>query len=163
MATTWDPWKALSERPHLIYGRMDIAAAAGGGLYWPVGKYVAVLIDPAADRVRTRCLLAHELIHDERDGGCCADYMPPTWDAVVMRIEGWIDDEVADRLVPPEDVWAFCERVSGLGMGVTPADVAAEFDVTEEVAERALSRLAVQLRQRGGPRCRSPVAAHDTS
>ena len=142
MLTTWDPWQALTERPHLIYARMDVAAEAGGALYWPVGDYVALLIDPAANRVQRRCLLAHELVHDEFDGGCDADFMPSTWDAVVMRVEGWVDDIVADRLVPPGQLRRFCERIGGLGMGVTPADVAAEFDVTEDVAARALCRLA---------------------
>jgi Zn-dependent peptidase ImmA (M78 family) len=134
----------LNERSHLIYERMELPAAAGGGLYWPVGRYAAILIDRRERRVRRRCLVAHELVHDERFGGCDAEYMPACWDAVVMREEGWVDDIVADRLVPARELRAFCERIADLGMGVTAADVAAEFDVTEEVAQRALARLTAR-------------------
>jgi hypothetical protein len=140
---TWDPWSSLAERSHLIYDRVPLPPAVGGAVYWPTGHSAVILIDLREGRVRRRCLLAHELVHDERLGGCGAEYMPASWDAVVMREEGWVNDIVADRLVPPAALLAFCERIAGVGMGVTAADVAAEFDVTPDVAERALWRLAV--------------------
>ncbi|MDQ1438580.1 MAG: IrrE N-terminal-like domain [Acidimicrobiaceae bacterium] len=149
MALTWDPWAALGARPHLVYGRADLPALLGGAVYWPLGRYVAVLIDRRERRVRRRCLLAHELVHDERLGGCDADFMPDSWDAVVSREEGWVNDIVADRLVPPAELQALCLRLADLEIGVTPADVAAEFDVTEEVAARALSRLPTSFAPAG--------------
>jgi hypothetical protein len=130
---TWDPKAALAERRHLVYSdRATLPPSLGGAVLWPLERYVAILIDRREGRVRRRCLLAHELVHDERKGGC---------DAVVMREEGWVNDIVADRLIPPERLRAFCESVADLLGGVTPADVAAEFDVTEELAARALRRL----------------------
>jgi hypothetical protein len=141
MKRRWDPWAALTARQHIVYRRKALPRSTGGALYWPVGAYVGIFIDPRAARVERRCLLAHELVHDERQGGCHADWMPPAWLAVVMRDEATVDNLVADRLVPPDELAAFCARVSDLGMGVTPTDVASEFDVTEEVAKRALARL----------------------
>ena len=135
---------ALSQRPHLVFSdRARLPASLGGAVYWPLrrGGYAAILIDRHERRVRRRCLLAHELVHDERRGGCDARFMPPSWKAVVRREEGWVDDVVADRLVPPEALWAFCERAADALGGVTAADVAAEFDVTEDLAARALRRL----------------------
>jgi hypothetical protein len=70
--------------------------------------------------------------------------MPVAWDAVVAREEGWVDDIVADRLVPPAELRVLCRRVAELGSGVSAVDVAAEFDVTEQVATRALRRLAAR-------------------
>jgi hypothetical protein len=141
MKGRWDPWAALTKRRHLIYERATLPRTTGGALYWPVGRYAGIFIDPRVGRVERRCLLAHELVHDERLGGCYAEEMPQSWHAVVMRDEATVDNVVADRLVPPDELARFCTRVSGLGMGVTPTDVALEFDVTEEVAGRALRRL----------------------
>jgi hypothetical protein len=87
-------------------------------------------------------LLAHELVHDERWGGCDLPGMPSCWQAVVAREERWVNAIVADRLVPADDLAEFCARVADLGIGVTARDVALEFDVTDEVATRALTRLA---------------------
>lgn len=112
-------------------------------MYWPVGDYALIMIDPSEGRVRRRCLLAHELVHDERGGGCHADYMPPSWRAVVRREEAWVNNIVADRLVPPQELQALCHRAVERGEAVTARDVADEFDVTEEVAERALARLGL--------------------
>lgn len=139
----WDPRTALSERPHLVYNpRARLPPSAGGAVYWPLKRYVAILIDPRQPRVKRRCLLAHELVHDERNGGCDARFMPPTWKPVVRREEGWVNDIVADRLVPLDALRRFCRARADVAGGVTAADVAAEFDVTEELAARALRRLA---------------------
>lgn len=141
--TRWDPWAELTAREHLIYDRMPVPKAAGGAIYWPVDDHALIAIDPREGRVRRRCLLAHELVHDERSGGCYADFMPATWRAVVRREEGWVDDIVADRLVPPDELRALCDRAIDSGEALTAADVMLEFDVTEQVAARALRRLAL--------------------
>jgi hypothetical protein len=137
----WDPWAELRKRSHLIYARVALPSWTGGGLYWPVDGRIGIFIDPRASRVRRRCLLAHELVHDERFGGCYSEEMPATWDAVVARDEQCVDNIVADRLVPPDELRRFCRRMASTGVGITPADVAAEFDVTDKVARRALRRL----------------------
>lgn len=142
MTQTWDPWAALDERDHLLFGLLKLPRELGGAVYYPVDDSAVIFIDPRESAVRRRCLLAHELVHDERDGGCDPEFMPKMWKAVVHREERWVNDIVADRLVPPDELARFCERLVALGMGVTARDVAVEFDVTDEVAARALARLA---------------------
>jgi hypothetical protein len=139
---TWNPWSALEERRHLLFGLLKLPRELGGAVYFPIDDCAVIFIDPREPAVRRRCLLAHELVHDERDGGCDPEFMPVQWKAVVHREEGWVNDIVADRLVPPDELARFCQRVAAMEMGVTARDVAVEFDVTDDVAERALARLA---------------------
>lgn len=87
-------------------------------------------------------MLAHELVHDERGGGCDAPGMPTTWDAVVARDEHVVEREVARWLIPFEELLAFIDRRCGAELGVTVWEVAEEFDVPDYVAERALRDLA---------------------
>lgn len=137
----WDPWKELGKRRHLVYRVTKLPPATGGALYWPVGRRAGVFIDPGVDRVRRRCLIAHELVHDERRGRADCRELPRSWDAVVAREEGWVDDIVARRLVPAAALMAFCRATAEMGEGVTATAVAEQFDVTEEIAERALRLL----------------------
>jgi hypothetical protein len=85
--------------------------------------------------------LAHELIHDERGGGAEHREMPPGWAAVAARDEAAVNREVARRLVPRNELVAYLERCEAREWGVTAAQVAEEFDVSDEVAAEALRRL----------------------
>lgn len=69
--------------------------------------------------------------------------MPSSWDAVVARRETQIDRVVADRLVPRDELITFIEqRMTVECDGVTIHEVADEFEVPDQVAERALRHLA---------------------
>ncbi|HEY4377323.1 MAG TPA: hypothetical protein VGM93_09200, partial [Acidimicrobiales bacterium] len=83
----WDPWTALRSRPHIIFGLDPVAGLLGGGLLARRGALVAIVLDPALDRRARRCALAHELIHDERGGGCDAVEVPASWEPVAAREE----------------------------------------------------------------------------
>lgn len=88
-------------------------------------------------------MLAHELVHDERGGGCVEAGMPPSWADVVTRDELIVRREVADWLVPRHDLVVFIDRrVVDSAPGVTAWEVSEEFDVPEEVAMLALRLLA---------------------
>jgi hypothetical protein len=67
---------------------------------------------------------------------------------VVAREERLVDDEVARRLVPAEELQLVCERADGLGECLTPHDVAAAFEVPESVARRALDLWSAGARAR---------------
>jgi hypothetical protein len=140
VGVAWNPWAELRARPHLYFLRTELPPVTGGGVYWPLDKpgQAAVLIDERAGRVERRCLLAHELVHDERGGGISGSVMPRSWAAVIAREERCVDDIVARRLVPLDDLLAFARAKAEIDGHATAADVAEQFDVTEEVATRAL-------------------------
>ena len=144
----WNPWRALRERRHLEMRRVDLPDEVGGAVYWPTRDFVAVLIDKRLGRVERRCALAHELVHDERGGGVPSEGMPPQWEAIRVKDEHAVDDEVARRLVPLDELASVVSAMSDLGEGVEAWQVAEHFDVTEAVARRALELLAAE-RQEG--------------
>lgn len=147
----WEPWGTLRRREHLVFRLVDLPEECGGAAYIPVADegWAAVLIDRALDRVERRSALTHELIHDERGGGCSAEGMPPAWAAVVARDEAQVDDEVARRLVPLDHLEELVAAVCGdLDVPVYSWDVADQFDVPVPVAERAMRLLAERQQER---------------
>ncbi len=141
MAERWNPWRALGERRHVEFDLVELPMVAGGGLYWPQEGWAAILVDRSLPRRLRRAALAHELIHDERHGGAGAPGMPSTWRPVVARDERRVDDEVARRLVPPDELRYLLECLTGMGLPVETWDVARQFDVPDDVAQRALDLL----------------------
>lgn len=109
------------------------------GLYARRDDRAAIVLEVELDRRERRAVLAHELVHDERGGGCVAHGMPEGWMAVVVRDELAVQREVARWLVPRDDLVTFMERVTLEDtVGVTAWEVAEEFDVPEDVALTAL-------------------------
>ena len=144
MAERLPPWRELRRRAH-VHFRLARLPAGVTGVCWPRGDRTAVIIDIDLDRRHRRAALAHELIHEERGGGCHIDGMPDTWRAVVTRDEMHVDAEVARWLVPLAELAEFCEGMAEISLGVTAADVAEQFDVPEEVAHRALCALSTPV------------------
>lgn len=140
MGGRWNPWRALREREHLEFALVRLPERLGGGVYVPDNGWAAVLLDRGLSRVQRRVGLAHELVHDERGGGCGAEGMSPAWNAVVLRDEHAVDREVARRLVPADELQAFAEQHEPDGVALW--QVAEHFDVTDEVAQRACRQLA---------------------
>ena len=138
---SWNPWRELRRRSHIVFRLAVLPDATGGGVYWPRGSRAAIIIDPRLHRAERNAVLAHELVHDERGGGATGDEMPPSWGPVIVRDEAAVDQEVARRLVPPDELARFCEVMALLDIGVTAHEVAEHFDVPAAVAEVALSHL----------------------
>lgn len=100
-----------------------------------------ITIDPRLDRVQRNATLAHELTHLDL-GLIWTEDTPPH---VVARGEFRVDQVTIRRLVPPDELEAFVARRRTVG-SVVARDVAEEFDVPVELADRALRRLLAERR-----------------
>lgn len=138
----WKAWGALRERTHITLAfMMDLPDTTGGAVYARRGNRAVVLIDPRLDRRRRHAALAHELIHDER--GIDVHELPatPLWRPLQARDERQVDDEVARRLVPLDELERVVSLAEACGHGLEAWEVADEFDVPDEVARRACELL----------------------
>lgn len=102
----------------------------------------AILINRALSPIERLTALAHELVHDERGGGCHHPDLPDRMRPLVARDEARVDRIVAQRLLPLDRLAPWVSRTIETGEGVTADDVAREWDVTPEVAALALDELA---------------------
>lgn len=137
----WDVFRQAHDQPdvHLALAPLP---TAGGALLEPLDRGRAlIVVDPRFDGPERRERLAHELVHLERGGGIDDPDMPDGWHVVVMREEGWVDDEVARRMIPPAILRRYVNGVLACGGGVSVEDVARDFSVPRRVARRALELL----------------------
>lgn len=118
----WNPWRALRDREHLVFAVSDLPAVVGGGVYWPRGARAAIILDRSLTAVARNAALAHELTHDDLPGAT----------------ESQVNDEVARRLVPDDDLAAMFEIAVLNDLPVEPWQVAERFEVPDGVAERAM-------------------------
>jgi hypothetical protein len=141
MATAaWDPWEELRRRPHLFFklAHLDGMEAA----YVPRGRRAAVIVHTELGRRARAAALGHELVHDERGGGCgCSPLGAEGWQYVCSREERAVDRIVAERMLDGGEVLAFAQRRAEFGEPTTVVDVAEEFDVAEWVAALRLQSL----------------------
>lgn len=138
----WRPWRALRDRPDIDYQLAGLPA--GLNALWcrdPATGARAILIDASLDPVQRLTVLAHELVHDERGGSGHHPDASPTWSAVVAREEARTDAIAARRLLPATTLGAWVEREVDLGHQVDAEAAAERFEVTVDVARRALGSL----------------------
>jgi hypothetical protein len=131
----WDPWDALDSRPHLECHDAVLTGCTGLIEDRGAGRR-RIYLEVSLDDVEARCILTHELIHDERGLLYTAD----TPKSVVIAEEAAVNAEMTRRLVPPDQLASYlADRDHG------PADllaaIADHFYVTREVAARALDAL----------------------
>lgn len=136
--TRWNPWRSLrSSAVQFWFAPLD----GERGRWTRRVDGDEVLLDVGLDRRTRREVLGHELVHVERGVGW------PAATAATMEIE---EERVwrtaIDRLAPPDEVDAFLRRRGTVGP-VTLHDVADEFDLSLEAAERVAALRAV----RGAP------------
>lgn len=140
MGNRRQPWAELEARSHIRLGFEILGDLQG--LYAHRDGRAAILLDCDLDDRQLEAVLAHELVHDERGGGCASKGMPPSWNAVVAREEHHVEREVADWLVPADELVDFIRRhATAEEIGVTVWEVAEHFEVPDYVAERALREL----------------------
>lgn len=137
----WNPWRDLRARDHidLEWAYLD---SGRGRLDERSDGRRRITLDARLGRLDRCAVLGHELVHDERDGGCDVDGMPDQWAAVVARDEAAVDSEVARRLVPLDELGRYIRRRVDSDLVVTVPDVADEFDVALDVARNALHLFA---------------------
>jgi hypothetical protein len=130
----YSPWRDLRARPHVTLRWAWFAHRTGE--WEPHADGTATIwLDYRLTRRERRCVLAHELIHDERRIGF-PDGCP---DALVQAEERMVWRLTVERLVPPAEL---VELVGRVAPGpVTVLDVAEEFDVDLRVARLACARL----------------------
>lgn len=112
-----------------------------------------ITIDARLDQTHRRAVLAHELVHDERDILFTAEAPP----ALVEKEEALVDAETCRRLVPPRALDELVRRRVVDGDAVTWREVAEWFDVPRDIAERALEQL-LRMTAAGHPSARRRAA-----
>lgn len=152
--TRWNPWAALRQSRVALWfavldgerGRWERHHVEGSPAWGvPATRGVdatrdVVVLDARLRRRARQEVLAHELVHVERGVGW------PHASAATMEVEEERVWRVAlDRLAPPSEVQAFLERRGTVG-AVTIADLAEEFDLSMEAAERVAALHAVRPR-----------------
>lgn len=130
----WNPWAALAGMPEVEVQFVRMADRLGWSIPYP-GRPV-VLIDERLSQVDKNAVLAHELVHLERDWPCRANWAE----------EERVHDEVARRLVPRDELhrWLVSRELDEAQ--VEAWHVAEEFHVPEPVAERAVRLLLDAVR-----------------
>lgn len=128
----WNPWSALRDRPHITLEWTFLRCDRG---LWELHHdgTATIHLDPRLSRRERRCVLAHELIHDERRFG----YTDSTPRPLVELEERVVWRETARRLVPPGELAEFVERTAPLPLELW--EIADEFDVDRRVARLACS------------------------
>jgi len=96
-----------------------------------------ITLDARLDQIDRRAVLAHELVHDERDILFSAEAPP----ALVAKEEALVEAETCRRLVPQRALNELVRRRVLDGGAVTWREVAEWFDVPRDIAERALGQL----------------------
>lgn len=148
VAAEWRPWRALRGLDDVELELCDLPGSARA-IYAQRGEDRAILIDRRLSPAERMAALAHELVHLERGGGCHQRGAPAPLAIDVRKEERRVDDEVARRLVPLDDLAEFVDIAVICGEGVTVPMVAAEYGVTDDVARRAMEQLLRDTRLAG--------------
>lgn len=135
------PWRDAATRAELEVMVCDLPSGVRAIHARSPDGHRAILISRALDPVERLAALAHELVHDERGGGCHQPHLPARMRPLVTRDETAVDRIAADRLLPLDrlDRWVALQEAAD--RPVTVAWAAAELDVAGWVAEIQLRRL----------------------
>ncbi|MGN6693611.1 MAG: ImmA/IrrE family metallo-endopeptidase [Aquihabitans sp.] len=136
----WNPWAALRDSSIELWFE-PLNGERGRWTRRVDGD--EILLDQALDRRSRQEVLAHELVHVERGVGW------PHATAATMEIEEERVWRIAlRRLAPPAEIRRFLAR-RGTAGPVTVADLAEEFDLSADAAERVARLYAVAGRSAG--------------
>jgi hypothetical protein len=130
----WNPWRVLRARPHITLEWAWLRGHRGLWIPHPDGT-ATIQLDVRLSRRERRCVLAHELVHDERG----IAYSRSTPAGLVQAEERWVWAETVRRLVPPDHLADLVHRM--LPEPVMVLDVADHFDVDQTVARKACAQL----------------------
>ena len=130
-ADLFNPWRELRARPWIELRWTFLRGQRG--LWVPETVGSTIHLDPRLGRRERRCVLAHELVHEER--GIAYTRSTPT--AMVQIEERCVERETVRRLVPPDDLMTLVHVLAP--DPVTVIDVADWFDVDWRTARAACS------------------------
>lgn len=136
----WNPWRELRARPHITLEWTLLRGDRGQWVPHPDGT-ATIHLDPRLSQRERRCVLAHELVHDERG----IAYTRSTPQALVDAEERWVWRETARRLVPADELEQLIAAADPLPLELW--EICDHFDVDQRVAStacrlRQLDRLA---------------------
>lgn len=144
----WNPWSSLKGRRDIVVLFADTGDMRA--VHQVRGRAHVIVIAAEADQVERNHLLAHELVHIERGGGCPdAGWMADSWGPVIAREEDRVEGIVAARLIPTGLLLQVALEACETEGRLDPWVVAERFRVPEHLAERALLALTPTA---GGPR-----------
>jgi hypothetical protein len=130
MNERWHPWGALRERGHIKIQKTWLRGTRG--LWVPNDDGTSVIhLDPRMGRRERRCVLAHELVHEER--GIAYDWRTPN--ELVQTEERMVAREAARRLVPPAELVALIRAMDGEPLELW--EISDHFDVDQRTARLA--------------------------
>lgn len=136
-----NPWRELRHRTEVEL-RWLVMPEGVRGAWWIEDGQRVIALAHNLDRRTRRAVLMHELVHDER--GIAYHYSTPA--ALSEKEEAAVNRIATNRLVPPAKLIRFIDRQIDAEGAVTAADVADEFDVPHDVADRALRLLDFDIR-----------------
>lgn len=108
------------------------------------GGWTHITIDSRLTQCERRAVLAHELVHEERD--ILFDDDTPL--GIIRKEEAWVEAETTRRLVPIDELDLLVRQAVLDDQSVSWRDVADWFDVPRDVAEMAMLQLQRRARRR---------------
>lgn len=135
----WNPWAVLRSRTDIELLICKLAGETQGLTVTESRRPSVIMLSHTLTQTERKHVLAHELVHVERGGGCPFD---PT------REERRVEDEAVRRLVPLSALHAELVRRESAGVTYEPWEIAEDWHVPEVVARRALELLYARIRDR---------------
>lgn len=134
-------WREARARPNLDVVVTDLPE--GVRALHAVGDdgFRCILISAALSPEDKVAALAHELAHDDCQGGCHHPGLPEPLRVVVARDEARVDRVAADRILPLHWLSAWVDHQVDNERPVTAAEAADELGVAVWIAELQLRRL----------------------
>jgi len=139
----WKVWGELRRRPHVELAWAFLTGNRGQIERLEDGRRL-ITIEATLNQRDRRAVLAHELVHEERD--VLFDDDTPV--AIIRKEEAYVDAETARRLVPLDELEVLVRAAVLDDRTVGWRDVAEWFDVPRDVAERAMGQLLERARRR---------------
>lgn len=132
----------MRDRPDIVFGLEDLPDCVQG-VCWPYDDGVTVIaVDRRLGRRQRKSTLAHELIHTERGGGVRVVGLGVAAARHIVELEERrVDDEVARRLVPLDELAQLVASICDDGTPIHAWEIAEAFDVPDDVAIRACELL----------------------
>lgn len=141
--TPWDPWVTVELMGNIRVELTGLLPAGVDGACVVEGDQAAIMLARGLHPYTRRWVLAHELCHVERDGGCAPMPWNRLWDPMVRREEHRVDKVACGRLVP----WGSLSALIGQAVDVEGRpcehELADHYQVPEPAVRLAMAGLKI--------------------